>query len=469
MLFVELRFFLFLPVVLAGYWLVLRTNRSRKVWLTLASYVFYGAWDWRFLVLIWSSTVLDYFAGRGVASTAAPGRRKLWLTASLIGNLGLLGFFKYYNFFVSSAADLLTAIGFQPHVPLLELALPVGISFYTFQTLSYTIDIYRGNLEPVDDFIDLALFVSFFPQLVAGPIVRAVQFLPQLSRVRTFAEDVDLRPAITLFWIGFVKKTCIADVVAPIADSVFLEPGLHDVAATWMGAILFSIQAYCDFSGYSDMAIGLAGMLGYQLPMNFNWPAVSRTVTEHWGRWHISMGQWFMQYVYFPLGGSRRGLGRTLRNLMVVFLLSGLWHGAAWTYVTFGFLQGVATIVERLGLKRWLDGLPRAVGMVYNNIWWVVTLVVLRAHDLDNAWHMLGRMFGLSPFEGEAGGGALSGSWWAVVAGIACVHLAFWQLKPAERSRALPDWAFAIGLGAAVALTLPWLPTGAAPFFYFQF
>ena len=250
------------------------------------------------------------------------------------------------------------------------------------------------------------------------------------------------------------------------------DPGAYYDTADASGSAALLVQRfrlYCDFSGYSDMAIGLAGMLGYKLPLNFNFPVLSRSITELWQRWHISMGQWFMHYVYIPLGGSQRGQLWTLCNLMIVFLLSGLWHGAAWTYVGFGFLQGVITIGERLGGKAALERAPVFVGRLYVNVLWVSTLVVLRGHDLPNAAHVLGRMYGVSDYTGPAGEGALAGAWWWVLLGLAAMHLLSYRAGWPERAQRVPDWLFALLFGAVVALTLPWIPTGAAPFFYFQF
>lgn len=465
MLFVELRFFFVFALAFCVYW-ALRRDRSRKLWLLAISYFVYGSWDWRYLLLILASTVIDWFAGQG----AAPGKahRKAWLMVSLVGNLGMLGFFKYYNFFVESGSELLRWLGFSVDDHTLAIILPVGISFYTFQTLSYTIDIYRGKLQPSKHFSDLALFVAFFPQLVAGPIVRAVQFMPQLTEKRSFLQHVDVQGSLAIFFFGFVKKSVVSDQFAPVLDQVFSDAGAHDTLSVWIATLLFDVQVYCDFSGYSDMAIGLAGLLGYKLPRNFLFPYFARSFTNFWQRWHMTLGAWFMDYIYFPMGGSRGSLNRTRFNLFTIFLISGLWHGAAWTFVIFGICHGIFAVVERGRFKKWLEHAPARVGFVYVNVMWLHTMTIFRADDMYACGHLFGRMYG---FGANDGGASLSISpWWALAAlGFFVVHAGMYKGEILERSSKVKPALFAVLYGLGWALVLPWIAGEYTPFIYFQF
>ncbi len=464
MLFVELRFFVTFAVAFTVYW-SLKSDRLRKLWLLGISYLVYGAWDWRYLSLILASTVLDWFAGRG----AAPGgtRRKLWLTLSLAGNLGMLGFFKYYNFFIESGTELLSWFGLESSDRTLQIVLPVGISFYTFQTLSYTIDIYRGRLQPSKHFYELALFVAFFPQLVAGPIVRAVQFMPQLVEKRVFREHVAVRSSLAIFFFGFVKKAVVSDHFSPIADQVFSNPGDFTSPSVWLGILLFDIQIYCDFSGYSDMAIGLAGLLGYQLPRNFLFPYFARSLTSYWQRWHMTLGAWFTDYVYFPLGGSRGSDAKTRRNIMAVFLISGLWHGAAWTYVVWGAVNGLVCLVERGRVKDFLSRAAAPIGVLYLKLLLVHTWIIFRGGNFANCGVMFRRIYGMGANEGVLR--TVDPVWWWLLAGFTLVHLVMYRFEVLERSERLAPWKFALVYGAAWALVLPWIAGGYTPFIYFQF
>ena len=350
MLFVEFRFFWFFLAVFAVYW-SLRENRTRKIWLLLCSYFFYACWNWKFLFLIMASSALDYLVGTMLARTEDPRARRGWLILSLCANLGTIAFFKYYNFFVTSAAALLAWLGLHPSLHTLNIIIPVGVSFYTFHSMSYTIDVYRGKLKPVSSILDLACFIGFFPQMVAGPIVRASAFLPQLQTIRRFA-DVDGRGALVLFLTGFIKKACIADAVAPFVDRYFDAPWNFTMASAWVAVLFYAIQIYCDFSGYTDMAIATAGLLGYQLPVNFRFPYFAKNISDFWHRWHISLSSWLRDYLYIPLGGNRGPAWFVYRNIMITMLLGGLWHGGAWTFVIWGGLHGLALIVHREWQRR---------------------------------------------------------------------------------------------------------------------
>lgn len=314
-------------------------RRPQNILLLAASYAFYSAWDWRFLSLILISTAIDFCVGRVLAHSTQQRTRRLALTVSVVANLGLLGFFKYFNFFVDSAAALLVSFGLEPHTPVLRVILPVGISFYTFQTLSYTIDVYRGKLSPTRDFFDFALFVAYFPQLVAGPIERATHLLPLIQSKRTVTKDQIAR-GLFLISLGLMKKLAIADGLAPSVNAVFnsteTPSGLEVALATYA----FAFQILCDFSGYTDIARGTSKLFGIDLIINFNAPYFARSPSEFWKRWHISLSTWLRDYLYIPLGGNRGSRLQTYRNLMLTMTLGGLWHGAAWNFVIWGVYQG---------------------------------------------------------------------------------------------------------------------------------
>ena len=339
----SLQYAAFLPVVWIGY-RNLASTRKQNTWLLLASYVFYGSWDWRFLSLIVLSTTVDFFVGQRLASAVGSARSRL-LAVSLAVNLGLLGVFKYLGFFVDSAADMLTAVGLEPNIALLNIVLPVGISFYTFQTISYTFDIYRRRIEPERDPITFALYVAYFPQLVAGPIERARQLLPQIRGERNRADVDTIWTSLRLILVGLFKKVAIADTVAPLVSKTFDSPQGSVTAA--VGILAFSLQIYGDFSGYTDIARGTSRLFGIELVRNFRQPYLSRNITEFWRTWHISLSDWLHDYLYIPLGGNRGPRLRTYRNLMITMLLGGLWHGASWNFVVWGGLHGLYLIVDR--------------------------------------------------------------------------------------------------------------------------
>src|SRR5262245_50136787 len=321
MLFTEQRFALFFIAVLAIYW-ALRGNRARKNFLLLCSYAFYAGWDWLLTPLILFSTVMDYALALRITGDQA--RKKRWLVISLVANLTLLGFFKYFNFFIESAVGFSAWLGIPLSMHTLAIVLPVGISFYTFESLSYTIDVYRGILKPVRNFLDYAFFIAFFPKLIAGPIMRAKDFLPQLTDGRRWA-NVNVRACLTMFLIGYIKKAVISDHIAQAIDPVFAAPAGVAASTLWLAAALYTLQLYCDFSAYSDMATACAGLLGYRLTLNFDAPYLSQSVREFWTRWHISLSTWFRDYLFIPLGGSRGTPARTAINLFTVFVLCGIW------------------------------------------------------------------------------------------------------------------------------------------------
>ncbi|WP_339792913.1 MBOAT family O-acyltransferase [uncultured Imperialibacter sp.] len=344
MLFNSVEFLLFLPVVFLLYWFVCgKSLRIQNVLLLVTSYVFYGWWDWRFLSLIFLSTVVDFISGIRIDAAPLQKTKKIWLTFSMVFNLGLLGFFKYYNFFVGSWIELFSQMGIYMDPWTMNIVLPVGISFYTFQTMSYSLDIYYERLKPTTNFVNFAAFVSFFPQLVAGPIERASNLLPQIEKRRTFSSAKAIEGIEQILW-GFFKKVVIADALAGMVSEVYGSHEEYNSLSLIVAAIAFSFQIYGDFSGYSDIAIGTAKLFGIDLMSNFNFPYLSRNIGEFWRRWHISLSTWFRDYVYYPLGGSRVRSSVAIRNVFVVFLTSGLWHGANWTFLAWGGIHALLFI-----------------------------------------------------------------------------------------------------------------------------
>jgi alginate O-acetyltransferase complex protein AlgI len=341
MLFNSIEFCLFLPIVFLLFWGVKPAGTKAQNWVLLfASYVFYGWWDVRFLGLIAFSSILDFTIGKQIFKAADQRKKKLWLIVSLGINLGLLATFKYYNFFIESISDAFTLLGNPMHISGIEFILPVGISFYTFQTLSYSIDIYNKKIEPSDDLLSFLAFVSFFPQLVAGPIERASQLLPQFKIERNFNLSEAINGSKQMLW-GLFKKVAVADTCAVLVNDIFNQSESLSSVSLILGAVLFSIQIYGDFSGYSDIAIGCSRLFGINLMRNFAFPYLSRDIAEFWRRWHISLSTWFRDYVYIPLGGSRASLPRVVTNTFIIFILSGFWHGANWTFIFWGFLNAL--------------------------------------------------------------------------------------------------------------------------------
>ncbi|MGR3501231.1 MBOAT family O-acyltransferase [Pseudaestuariivita sp.] len=377
MLFTDLIFWVFFAVVGTAY--VLLPHKAQNRMLLVASYVFYGAWDWRFLSLIVLSTFVDYVIGQKIHAESAEVRRKRLLMISVAVNLGMLGFFKYFGFFTDSFQALARTIGYEPDPLTLSIILPVGISFYTFQTMSYTIDIYRRRLAPSNDFLDFALFVAFFPQLVAGPIERARNLLPNIAMPRVLTwENLGRGAVLCLF--GLIKKVVIADGIAPSVDAVFANPDPTQLDVLF-AIYLFGIQIYCDFSGYTDIARGVALILGFRLMRNFEQPFFATNPQEFWRRWHISLSTWLKDYLYISLGGNRGGELKTYRNLMATMVLGGLWHGAAWNYVLWGAYQGAILAIHRavFGTK---EAVRTGVMAVVQR--WVVTLLFFQV--VSYAW-----------------------------------------------------------------------------------
>lgn len=410
MLFNSIDFAVFLPIVFGLYWYMFNKNlRLQNSFILFASYIFYGWWDWRFLSLIAFSSLVDFVVGLQLQRTKKKLNRKLWLSCSLATNLGMLGFIKYFNFFTESFASAFTLIG-NPIDPLtLKIVLPVGISFYTFQTLSYTIDVYREKLKPTRDPIAFFAFVSFFPQLVAGPIERASNLLPQFFKERRFKYHEAADGCYQILW-GLFKKMVIADNCAVFANEVFNNYQDANGSALFLGAFFFTIQIYCDFSGYSDIALGVSRLFGFRLMKNFAFPYFSRDIAEFWRRWHISLSTWFRDYIYIPLGGSKGSKWMQLRNVFIIFVVSGFWHGANWTFIVWGAVNALLFIplmlfnVNRKNLGdvskgRLFAKLDDFAKMAVTFFLTILIWVFFRSENLGQAFHILDGVFSFSFFE----------------------------------------------------------------------
>lgn len=470
MLFHTREFWVFFAIVLALFYST--PLRVGKLILLAASYYFYMCWDWRFAFLIFGSTVLDYVLGLAIA-TGTKRRKRVILVFSIMANLGVLGFFKYYNFFSSSMAAL---CGMPEDAVILQIVLPVGISFYTFKSMSYTIDVYKGWLAPVRNFLDYALFVVFFPELVAGPIVRADVFFPQLFNwQRPSAQDV--QRSIFLIILGLVKKMVFADHFALVADEYFGHIADHPgTLAAWCGVFAFAMQIYFDFSGYTDIARGCAKLLGIQFPLNFARPYLSTNITEFWKRWHISLSEWLRDYLYIPLGGNRHGSFATSRNLMITMLLGGLWHGASWNFVLWGGYQGLllllhkqfvqrirGTQLDRALSVRALVPVKVAVTMAFVLVGWVF----FRAATLHDTGLILGQMF--APHVTRAG--LLVTAWTVTLIGVSSlIAMLEEQYRWIERLALAPSWCrVAAYVVLFFCLELLSVTGQKIPFIYFQF
>ncbi len=406
MLFNSFEFLIFLPTVFILYWFVFKGNIKYQNYLILiSSYIFYGWWDYRFLALIFLSTFVDYIIGLKVYQSESGLKRQLFLWVSILFNIGVLGVFKYYNFFVTSWIDLFASIGYKiESIWTLNIILPVGISFYTFQTMSYTVDIYRKSLKPTKDFISFASFVAFFPQLVAGPIERAKNLLPQILNSRKFNYDQAVQGLRLIIW-GLFKKVVVADSLAPYVNEIFDSYDHLGGGTLWLGIIYFAFQIYCDFSGYSDIAIGTSKLFGFELMSNFKFPYFSRNIGEFWRRWHISLSTWFRDYLYIPLGGSKGSKWTALRNIFIVFLVSGFWHGANWTFIFWGLLNAIFYIpsfvfsanrkftTSVVAENSWFPSIIEMYQMTSTFLVVLVGWVFFRSENLTKSLEYLSRMF----------------------------------------------------------------------------
>ena len=410
MLFNSVDFAIFLPIVFVLYWFVVNKNlKHQNIMLLVASYYFYSVWDSRFMFLLIFSTLLDYFTGLKMAGAKSKVSKKFWLWLSIGINLGFLGIFKYYDFFVTSLAEALSMLGLKANFQTLNVILPVGISFYTFHGLSYVIDIYNDKIKPEKNFVDYAVFVSFFPLLVAGPIERATHLLPQIQRKRVFNYSQATDGLRQILW-GLFKKIVIADSCAVYSNLAFTDSAHHSGSTLLLGVFCFTIQIYCDFSGYSDIAIGTARLFGIELLRNFAFPFFSRDVSEYWRRWHISLSSWFRDYLYIPLGGSKGSLWLKVRNVFIIFLVSGFWHGANWTYIVWGGLNAVYVLPSVLfntnrknpdivAQGKYLPTFKEFLAIAFTFILTVLGFVVFRAQSLHHAGSYFSSMFSSSLFQ----------------------------------------------------------------------
>ena len=409
MLFNSFDFAIFLPIVFILYWFVVKKNlKLQNLLIVIASYVFYAWWDWRFLFLIIFSTLVDYFVGLQLATQENNKKRKALLWISILVNIGFLGFFKYYNFFVDNFVTAFSFFGNEIQANSLNIILPIGISFYTFQTLSYTIDVYRRKFTPTNDFIAFAAFISFFPQLVAGPIERATNLLPQFYKKRNFIYAKAADGLRQILW-GLFKKIVIADNSAQIANEIFNNSGDYSGSTLLLGVLFFAFQIYGDFSGYSDIAIGTARLFGFNLKQNFAYPYFSRDIAEFWRRWHISLSTWFRDYVYIPLGGSRNTKAKITRNIFIIFIISGFWHGANWTFIVWGALNAMYYLPllilnknrkhrEIVAKGKYLPSLIDFLKIVKTFAITLLAWVFFRAETISHAWSYLATIFSKSIF-----------------------------------------------------------------------
>ncbi len=409
MLFNSIDFAIFLPIVFILYWFVTDKNLKLQNFLIVgASYLFYGWWDWRFLSLLLFSTLVDYTVGRALLKQENPIKRRALLWVSIVCNLGLLGYFKYYNFFLENFITAFSFLGAKINASSLNVILPVGISFYTFQTLSYGIDVYRKKLTPTKDFIAFSAFVSFFPQLVAGPIERATHLLPQFYKRRTFDYDKAVDGMRQILW-GLFKKIVIADNCAEYANLIFNNSASYSGSTLVLGALFFTFQIYADFSGYSDIAIGTSRLFGFDLMQNFNFPYFSRDMAEFWRRWHISLSTWFRDYLYIPLGGSRVGDWMKIRNTFAIFIVSGFWHGANWTFIAWGFLNALYFLpvlltknnrkhLDTVGHGRNLPSIKEFIQMLITFSLTVFAWIFFRATNIEHALNYISEILSLSLF-----------------------------------------------------------------------
>jgi alginate O-acetyltransferase complex protein AlgI len=479
LLFNSFEFFIFLPVVFILYWFVFKKSlKQQNILVLIASYFFYGWWSYKFLGLLVLSTLLDYTYGFSVASPNKK-KAKLFLWLSIINNLGILGVFKYYNFFASQFQDALGSLGLHTNPILIHVVLPIGISFYTFHGLSYVFDIYRGKLKPVSNYIDYAVFVSFFPLLVAGPIERANHLLPQVQQKRTFNYTQAMEGCRLILW-GLFKKVVIADGLAKIVDGIFNNYQDQNGLTLIMGAIGFSFQIYGDFSGYSDIAIGTAKLFGFELLSNFKFPYFSRDIAEFWRRWHISLSSWFRDYLYIPLGGSKQGKLKAVRNTFIIFLVSGFWHGANWTFIVWGFIHACGFLPllllnrnrkysnEVVAYERTLPNLKELFQMASTFTFVTIAWVFFRARSIGLAFGYLKHIFG-SLYKHPAQFFLLSGGKMIFVYIIPLVIVDWWLRRDERRLKATDNRYVNLFIYYLLFYLSVSLMGGNSTFIYFQF
>ena len=482
MLFNSIEFAFFLPIVFCLFWLFNKNLNLQNGILLLSSYYFYSCWDWRFLSLILFSTIVDYCVGLGLKNEShSISKRKLLLWISISVNIGLLGFFKYYNFFIDQFTTAFTLFGTSFESSSINIILPVGISFYTFQTMSYTIDAYRKKIEPTTNLLAFSAFVSFFPQLVAGPIERASSLLPQFIKKKQFDYTTAVDGMRQILW-GLFKKMIIADNCAEIANTIFNSPADHSASTLVLGAVFFAFQIYGDFSGYSDIAIGTARLFGFNLMKNFSFPYFSRDIAEFWRRWHISLSSWFRDYVYIPLGGSKASKTKQIRNVFIVYIVSGFWHGANWTFIIWGALNALfflplllfkknRTHLDTVAQGKFFPTFRELIAMVSTFLLSTMTWIFFRAESIYHAKEYFQYMFDWSLFSAP---NTLSKSQLKITALLLMFFLLIewlgreneYAIERIDRLNKIQRWSFYAFL---LALIGSCMPTSQNPFIYFQF
>lgn len=475
MLFNSYVFLAFFAAVFALYWGVRKHHRAQNLLLLVSSYVFYGYWDYRFLFLIALSTVIDFLIARELGRTddRCTSKRRALLWISIAANLGILGFFKYYNFFADSLTRVLASLGFAADPFTLNIVLPVGISFYTFQTLSYTIDVYRKRMPPAHSFLDFAVFVSFFPQLVAGPIERASHFLPQIQKVRRWSNDAASLGLSLIIW-GYFKKVVIADNMSLLCNPIFESPQDHSGFTLFCGLLAFALQIYGDFSGYTDIARGISKLMGFDLMLNFRLPYLAASPSDFWQRWHISLSSWLRDYLYIPLGGNRLGSVRTHANLLITMLLGGLWHGASWNFVLWGLYHGLLLIAYRtLPPLRWLAAPMRQPRDAIRHFFAVVVMfgctlfgwLLFRCHTTGQIAAFISGIRLIPDAE------SLSVMKWIVFYGTPLVLIQAWQAGTANLNAPFTtrSWFRILLLGCLVSGIMVFGVRESSEFLYFQF
>lgn len=409
MLFNSLNFLFFFTFVYFTYWVILNNKtKSQNIFLLITSYSFYAFWDWRFLFLLVFSILLDFYTGIKISKGKTTYSKKIWLWLSIIINLGFLGLFKYFNFFIETFSNLLMILGLKVNALTLKIILPVGISFYTFHGLSYVIDVYKEKIKPEKKFTDYSLFVCFFPLLVAGPIERATHLLPQIKKNRHFDYDKTIIALKQILW-GLFKKVVIADQCAIYANQIFENHSELSGSTLLLGAIMFTFQIYGDFSGYTDIALGTSRLLGFELLQNFNYPYFSRNISEFWRRWHISLSSWFKDYIYIPLGGNKGSLMKKIRNTLIIFLISGFWHGANWTFILWGLLNGfyitISIFLNDIKPKKDINSdyieklnFKELISILSTFFLIVISWIIFRAENLSKAYKYISNIFNKTLF-----------------------------------------------------------------------
>lgn len=486
MLFNSLDFAVFLPIVFILYWFIFNKSiKLQNLLIVCASYLFYGWWDWKFLSLIFFSTLIDYFIGRKLFTEENPTNRKILLWSSIAINLGFLGFFKYYNFFVENFITAFTFFGFNINANSLNIILPVGISFYTFQTLSYSIDVYKKKLQPTRDFIAFAAFVSFFPQLVAGPIERATNLLPQFYKKRAFNYSNAIDGLRQILW-GLFKKIVIADNCAEYANLIFNNYTDYSGSVLVLGAVFFAFQIYGDFSGYSDIAIGTARLFSFNLMQNFAFPYFSRDIAEFWRRWHISLSTWFRDYLYIPLGGSKGGTFNKIKNTFIIFIVSGFWHGANWTFIVWGALNAIYFLPLLLLDKNRKNLTIIASNKLFPNVTEFIKIAItfsltifawifFRAENIHHAFNYINKIFSTSLFILPKGSDFVGTSQHPIVIFILIIFFIAleWMGRKGQFaiSRLITTWKkpFRFTFYYILIIAIFWFGSNDQQFIYFQF